>query len=179
MNEDEESVRRVLAGERIAFEDLVRRHQGAIRAFARSILGAGGDADDVSQEAFLSAWVHLASFDPVRGSFRAWLFTIARNLSKNRRRGDARRQLARAPALRPELAADERAAHREVFERLDRALDDLPEDQRVAFLLVEFQGFRLEEVSRMEGVPVGTVKSRVARARARLKEVLDERRSHP
>lgn len=172
MDDDEAAVGRVLGGDRSAFEGLVRRHEGDLRAFVGSLLAAS-DRDDVCQDAFVAAWSNLASFEPRRGSFRAWLFTIARNLAANRRRLLGRRNRPLAPDVRREPRADERAAHRELFERLDRELAGLPDDQRAAFVLVEFQGFSLDEVSRMEGVPIGTVKSRLGRARARLREALE------
>ena len=127
---------------------------------------ASGDAPEL-----LAAFRSLASFDPKRSAFSTWLFTIARNRCRNelaRRRPVAGAELPDVVDLRsPERAASEA----ELFRQLDAALDALPFEQRSAFVLAQ-QGLSYEEVGRIEGVGVGTVKSRIARAREKLRCLL-------
>jgi RNA polymerase sigma-70 factor (ECF subfamily) len=121
---------------------------------------------------FLAAFRHLASFDPKRSAFSTWLFTIARNRCRNelaRRRPVAGTELPDVVDLRsPERAASEA----ELLRQLDAALDTLPFEQRSAFVLAQLQGLSYEEVGRIEDVGVGTVKSRIARAREKLRCLL-------
>jgi RNA polymerase sigma-70 factor (ECF subfamily) len=126
------------------------------------------ERDDVAQETFVAAWLGLRSFDPVRGAFGAWLLAIARHRALN-----ALRRPRRAVAANPEPWGPPPAAGDPVVpRRLDDAVRALPLDQRVAYLLAEVHGLALAAVAELEDVPVGTVKSRVSRARARLREAL-------
>ena len=168
MPQDHQLVCDVLAGDRNGFRVLVERHQGAVFAVVRAFLRDGQEAEDVAQDAFVSAFTHLSSFDPARGPFRAWLLAIARNrcrdvLRKHRPQPGATETVLVEDATRP---TDD--AHR----RLDRALARLSPERQVAFLLVDVFQMPLEEVATIEGVPVGTVKSRASRARAALREEL-------
>jgi RNA polymerase sigma-70 factor (ECF subfamily) len=173
--DDETILGRIRAGDRAAFANLVERYQEAVFRLVRNLLPQA-ECEDVAQEVFLAAFAHLASFDPARGaSLRTWLLTIARNACLNaikKRRPvltdfsgpDAHPIDGRSPAEGLERA--------ELFRRLDAALAGLPFEQRSAFVLAELEGMPLEEVGRVEGVPVGTVKSRLGRARERLRAAL-------
>src|SRR5262245_13371620 len=80
---DESTVQRVLNGDREAFRLLVVRHQSAVCATTRALVGGRADWEDLTQEAFLAAFQHLATFDAAKGSFRTWLLAIARNRCRN------------------------------------------------------------------------------------------------
>jgi RNA polymerase sigma-70 factor (ECF subfamily) len=139
----------------------------------RNLTPPDTDHEGVAQEVFLATFRSLASFDPKRSAFSTWLFTIARNRCRNefaRRRPIAGAELPDIVDLRssPERAASEA----ELFRQLDAALDALPFEQRSAFVLAQLQGLSYEEVGRIEGVGVGTVKSRIARAREKLRSLL-------
>jgi RNA polymerase sigma-70 factor (ECF subfamily) len=169
MNEDLDSVRRVIAGDREEFRSLVERHQRALFGFVRALLPGLQDREDVVQDAFVAAFQKLDTFDPARGSFAAWLFRIARNRALNevgRRRP--------VPMERVPEREERRSTAPEplAFGLLDRALAALPIPQRSAFLLAEIHELPYDEIARIEGVRPGTVKSRVARARARLRGAL-------
>lgn len=142
-----------------------------LRAFAISLTGDPHVANDLVQETLLKAWSHREKFAPGT-NLKAWLFTILRNtyfsdFRKKRREvqdvdGAAAAQLSSPP---------EQNGHMDMAD-FRRALGELSEDQREALLLVGAEGFSYEEAAEIAGCAVGTVKSRVNRARARLAEVL-------
>src|SRR5205085_5286987 len=124
-------------------------------------------------EVFLAAYRNLRSFDPSRSAFSTWLYTIARRRSINagQKRKDAAsdRQLDRMDSRNP----SDSMAEREFYEMLDRGLEALPQDQRTAFVLAEFEELPYEKIAQIEGVRVGTVRSRINRAKARLRGLLN------
>jgi RNA polymerase sigma-70 factor (ECF subfamily) len=142
-----------------------------LRAFAMSLCGKIDRADDLVQETLLRALTNIDSFEPGT-NMSAWLFTILRNLFRSeyrkRRRevedGDGRF----AASLK---AQPEQPSHLE-FEEFRAALAQLPPDQREALILVGASGFSYEEAAQICGSAVGTIKSRVNRARTRLAELL-------
>src|SRR3954469_20520910 len=172
MNDDPDAIRRVLAGDVESFRRLVERYQRPLLTLVRNLTPPATDHEGVAQDVFLAAFRGLAGFDPERSAFSTWLFTIARNRCRN--------ELARprpvAGAALPDVVdprSPERAASdAELFRQLDAALDALPFRQRSAFVLAELQGLSYEEVGRIEGIGVGTVKSRIARAREKLRCLL-------
>ena len=156
---------------RAAFAELVRRYSPALLRYLGNLLHRRDLAEDAAQEVFLAIWCHRARFDPGRGSFTAWMFTIARHRAYNQCRGGKHRQaetaLEMAPATQP--GPHQELAVKEAYAALDRALERLPFDQRSVFVLAEIQGFAMGEIAGIEGLPVGTVKSRLARARRKMK----------
>ncbi len=148
-----------------------------LRAFPVSLCGDIERADDLVQETLLKAWNHLDSFEEGT-NLRAWLFTILRNtyFSECRRR---RREVEDRDGSK---AAD-LSVHPEQPGHLDmqdfrRALDVLPLDQREALVLVGAAGFSYEEAAKISGCAVGTIKSRVNRARSKLTDVLSVNAPH-
>ena len=164
---DSAVIDRVLAGDTDAFRNLVVRYESPLFGFVGRILSSREDREDVVQEAFLNAFTRLRSFDARKGSFAAWIFRIARNLALNARK---RRRPVTVAVLPEPMMGPQREP--EVFVALDRALADLPLTRRTAFELAEMHGFTYEEVAMIEGIKVGTVRSRIARARASLKTAL-------
>jgi RNA polymerase sigma-70 factor (ECF subfamily) len=151
-----------------AFEVFYDRHGGVAYSLAYRIVGEKAAAEDVTQEAFISIWKSGARFDRGRGSVRSWMLSIVRN-----RAIDALRSRAgKAPKLsfdddaileqRPsaELTDDE-AMRRETASELRGALGELPGEQSKVIELAYFGGFSQSEISRMLGVPLGTVKGRM------------------
>jgi RNA polymerase sigma-70 factor (ECF subfamily) len=142
-----------------------------MRAFAISLCGNRDRADDLVQEALVKAWYHLDSFE-VGTNLKAWLFTILRNayfseLRKTKREvADSDGQMAARVAV-----PAEQHSHLDLKD-LGRALAQLPSDQREALLLVGAEGFSYEDAASICGCAVGTVKSRVNRARAKLAELM-------
>jgi RNA polymerase sigma-70 factor (ECF subfamily) len=175
MDEDERDVEAVRAGDRDRFAALVSRHQGPVRALLRARLGTSA-ADDLAQEAFLRAYRALGSWRPSRGSFRAWLLAIARNVARDRvrRRGvrPEERPLHDEPVAPPQVFGD-------AIDGLDRAFAALSPERRTVLLLADVHGVPLEEIARIEDVPLGTVKSRLDRARKAMRDALGPPEGRP
>jgi RNA polymerase sigma-70 factor (ECF subfamily) len=177
-------IARARTGDSRAFDDLARREERALYRHAARIVGPGADAEDVVQDAFLSAWRSIRSFEGT--SFRAWLFRIVTNRALDKMRARKRR-----PELPLEPADDEEvtwaepaspgpelsdlAASREVLIVVEEALTLVPEDQRAALLLRDVEGFAYEEIALITGVEIGTVKSRIHRARVAVRNTLISR----
>jgi len=144
-----------------------------MRAFAISLCGNRDRADDLVQEALVKAWNHLESFEQGT-NLKAWLFTILRNayfseLRKTKREiADSDGQFAARQAV-----PAEQQGHLDLVD-LNNALAKLPADQREAVILVGAEGFSYEDAAGICGCAVGTVKSRVNRARTKLAELLSD-----
>ena len=143
-----------------------------LRAFARGLCGASDVADDLVQETLLKAWAARDRFEPGT-SMRAWTFVILRNawltdLRRNRFRGEYDEQMAERILVSP--GEQEAPIH---LADLNRALQALPPERREALLLVGAGGFSYEEAAEICGCAVGTIKSRVGRARATLAAAID------
>ena len=165
-------VARVQDGRREEFARLVRGYQQALFRIVGNLLPPSR-VEDVVQEVFLAAFAAIERFDPRRGSFRTWLFAIARNRARNARRKRREERLPDDHPLPYERTPHDELQTREVFRRLDRALKGLRFEERVVFVLAELEGLTYAEIARIEGVKLGTVKSRLARARARLRRELE------
>src|ERR1700726_1373975 len=143
----------------------------SLRAFAISLCGNVDRADDLVQEALLRAWANLDSFEPGT-NMSAWLFTILRNLFRSEYR-KRRREVEDADGSYAEslTSLPDQTSHLELDE-FRRALELLPTDQRESLILVGASGFSYEEAAQICGCAVGTIKSRVNRARTRLAELM-------
>jgi RNA polymerase sigma-70 factor (ECF subfamily) len=143
----------------------------SLRAFAISLCGNVDRADDLVQEALLRAWANLDSFEPGT-NMSAWLFTILRNLFRSEYR-KRRREVEDADGSYAEALTSlpDQASHLEMDE-FRKALELLPTDQRESLILVGASGFSYEEAAQICGCAVGTIKSRVNRARTRLADLL-------
>jgi len=160
-------------GESKAFAELVSRHQDRVFRFVLRMIGSREEAMDITQETFMKAWQAMSRWRP-EAQFGTWLLQIARNgtLDVLRRNG-----IVRFEALDDELAAvdpmpgpEERVHARRRLESLDAALRSLAVEHREVLLLREVEGLSYGEIAETLGVPEGTVKSRIARARAALLE---------
>jgi RNA polymerase sigma-70 factor (ECF subfamily) len=142
-----------------------------LRAFARSLTGDRDRADDLVQDAVLRALSAASQFTPGT-NFKAWIFTILRNLYFNEfRRNRALMRPLEAADLESHATAPAQQAGLE-FDDFRRAFNTLPAEQREALVLVGADGFRYEEAAAICGCPIGTIKSRVARARSEVGRLL-------
>ncbi len=142
----------------------------ALRRYARALTRDGETADDIVQDTLLRALRSEHLFHG--GDLRAWLYTILTNLNRNRLRG-----LSRRPAFTPIKDSDLTVPAPDSGARdISHALDELPEEPRTALLLVVLEGLTYREVAEVQGVPIGTVMSRLARARMQIKGFLDGER---
>jgi RNA polymerase sigma-70 factor (ECF subfamily) len=166
----------------IAFERLVRPHFDRLYRLAWRLTGARAEAEDLFQELLVKAFTKLDDLVEIDEP-GSWLCKIMYNLFIDERRRFARRRLhmVEESALPGEglaglPATDDPAydhARAEKLRRLDRALAQLSDDHRIVVLLHDTEGYKLAEIQELTGAPVGTVKSRLHRARARLREILE------
>ncbi|HWO41941.1 MAG TPA: sigma-70 family RNA polymerase sigma factor [Candidatus Eisenbacteria bacterium] len=174
---DRECIERLQQGETGAFEILVRRHQKTIFNLVYRLLGDYDEAAEIAQEAFLSAYKSVAQF---RGdaNFSTWLYRIAINHASTRRKNLVSAQQRNVP-LETTDPIDERRPdpadsleRKEIQERVQKALNTLEPNDAAIILLRDMQDMPYDEVARMLELPVGTVKSRLYRARQALKSRL-------
>ena len=185
---DQQLVERVQAGDKAAFDLLVRKYQHRVLKLVSRFVSDAAEAEDVSQEAFLKAYRALASF---RGdsAFYTWLYRIAINTAKNALVSNRRRpvdfdldlqdpeQYDRHARLKEGDTPEGVLLTEEIRSVVEKAMEQLPEDLRTAIVLRELEGLSYEEIAEAMDCPVGTVRSRIFRAREaidkKLKPLLD------
>ena len=162
-------------GDRAAFAALYEHFAPRLKAYMMRLGAADDIAEELAQEALVTAWRRAASFDPAQASVATWLFTIARNKRIDRLRRERRPEIDPAdPALLPdpEPAPDRAIDAVQVETRLRRALGNLPAEQTRLLELAFFQDLSHRDIAAHEKLPLGTVKSRIRLALARLKAAL-------
>lgn len=176
--DDSMLVARFLAGERRAFTELADRYHVRLMNFIQRTIGDRERAEDLVQETFIRVYRHLHRFDQTK-KFSTWVYTIAGNLAKNELRNRSRNPLVLFQTIKKNWEADHRPLEwedntyrpddlyrkRHLKELIDKAVSQLPEHHRVVFVLREMEGKTYEEISEITGVNLGTVKSRLNRAR--------------
>jgi len=161
------------------FDRWVRDHVEILYSVAFRLLGNQHDAEDVVQDAYRSAWTSRHLFDPAR-SERAWLLAILRRRAADRwRRSGSEVPPGGGDLPHPVAAADRDPFENELSSAMQRALGRLPEELRETLLLVVVGGLTHQEAADLQGIPLGTVLSRVSRARVRLREYLLESPTTP
>ncbi len=182
MEDESQLVQRSQQGDLDAFNQLVEQYQGQVYNLALRMLGDQALAADAAQEAFISAYRGIKGFRG--GSLRSWFLRIAANASKDMLRSAKARPavsldaLELAPSATPrshEESPEDSALRQELGHEIGQGLNTLPHDQRLALVLVDIQGFSYEEAAQTMGKPVGTVKSRLSRAREHMREYLRSR----
>lgn len=177
---DERTIEACLAGDQAAFGDLVGRHQDRLRNTLLRLTGSAEEAEDVAQEAFVQAYLKLETFQRT-ARFYTWLYRIAFNLavSKSRKRRprvslDAVQEAGGPEPTGEAMATPDRPVlEGERSELLHAAIAELAEDHRAVLVLREFDGCDYQQIAEMLDVPIGTVRSRLFRARAQLKQRLE------
>ena len=187
---DQALVLRAQSGDKHAFELLVLKYQRKLSRLLSRFVRDPGDLEDVTQEAFIKAYRALPSF---RGdsAFYTWLYRIGINTAKNHLAASGRRAPSssrftvnedeRDPedsqAIADNATPESELMSKEIAQTVNRAMEGLPEDLRTAIQLREFEGLAYEEIAQLMDCPVGTVRSRIFRAReaiaARLRPLLD------
>ena len=179
---DHELVLKVQQGDKSAFDLLVIKYQHRIIQLVNRYIKDPSEAQDVAQEAFIKAYRALGNF---RGdsAFYTWLYRISINtaknylVSRNRRHSDYHvdvqdaEQVGNAPQLQGMETPDELLQNDEIISVINAAIEQLPEDMKTAIILREFEGMSYEEIAQAMECPVGTVRSRIFRAR----EAIDEK----
>jgi RNA polymerase sigma-70 factor, ECF subfamily len=177
---DQELVERVQAGDKRAFDLLVLKYQRRVQRLVSRFVRDSGEVDDVVQEAFIKAYRALPSF---RGdaAFYTWIYRIAINCAKNYLASPGRRMIPasslesdddddaesfeRNTGLQDASTPESEYASKQIAETVNRAMAALPEDLRTAVTLREIEGMSYEEIAEAMECPIGTVRSRIFRAR--------------
>jgi RNA polymerase sigma-70 factor (ECF subfamily) len=171
--DDATLVAQIREGSERAFNLLIDRHQRAVRGFLRRLLASAADADDIAQETFLAAWEGVRNYHG-GASVRTWLFAIAWRKAKTAQRTWFRRRVREAGYQETISAEDQPQASVEDRLAVKQALLTLPIEQRAAVALCLGESFSHAAAAEALGAPLGTVKSHVARGRARLLDALRE-----
>jgi RNA polymerase sigma-70 factor (ECF subfamily) len=179
--QDEALAGKAAAGDMSAFEDLVDRHRMAVYRLARSITGNHHDADDAAQETFLRVYRSLGTYDTSR-PFKPWLKRIAYNTSLNTVRAGKSRSRGKADGNIPEVADQspqqlEKIEAKQRAAKVDNAVQALPSELRATLLLRAVEGMSYKDIASAMGVKIGTVMSRLSRAREKVLDVLEPARS--
>jgi RNA polymerase sigma-70 factor, ECF subfamily len=176
--DDSGVVARFLEGEKRAFTELVERYQARLLNFVYRTTGDRERAEDLVQETFIRVYRHIHRFDQSK-KFSTWVYTIASNLAKNELRNRSRNPLVLFQTIKKNWGADERPLEwedntyrpddlfrkRHLKNLVDSVVEELPEHHRVVFVLREMEGKTYEEIADITGCNLGTVKSRLNRAR--------------
>jgi RNA polymerase sigma-70 factor (ECF subfamily) len=171
-------IERFKKGDPSAFEAVVLRHQDQIYNLCRYMLQDARDAQDAAQDVFLKAYKSLKDFRP-ESSLYTWLYRIALNTCLDYRRR-YRREAFRKEPLAEDLPSDDRSPHQfyettEITESVQISLRKLPEKLRAAIVLREIEALSYEEIAEVLHTSVGTVKSRISRARDQLRHLLKKK----
>ncbi len=182
--EEQELISRSQGGDIEAFNQLVERYQRLVYNLALRMLGNAGTAEDAAQDTFLSAYKAIGKFRG--GSFKAWILRIAANACHDEMRAARRARVASLDDLMEGLgdfiadndaeSPEDYTLRRELGRFINEGLTRLPEDQRLVVILCDIQGLSYEEISEATNSSLGTVKSRLNRGRARLRDFLLQRR---
>jgi RNA polymerase sigma-70 factor, ECF subfamily len=183
--DDSALVARFLEGDRRGFSELVERYQTRLLNFVYRTTGDRERAEDLVQETFIRVYRHLHRFDQSK-KFSTWIYTIASNLAKNELRNRSRNPLVLFQAIRKTWEADQRPLEwedntyrpddlfrkRHLRHLVESAVEELPEHHRVVFVLREMEGKTYEEIAEITGCNLGTVKSRLNRARNNFAQII-------
>jgi RNA polymerase sigma-70 factor (ECF subfamily) len=182
---DNDLVAAYLGGDKSCFRRLVERYQVRIVNFLYRGIGDRERAEDLAQEVFIRVYKHLHRFDQEK-KFSTWIYTIASNLAKNELRNRSRNPLVLFQALTSQWEDDHRPLQfedssyrpddlfrkRQLQQLVQSAVEDLPEHHKVVFVLREIEGKSYEEISDITATNLGTVKSRLNRARHNFAEII-------
>ncbi len=183
--DDSAVVAEFLAGEKRAFGELVERYQTRLLNFVYRTTGDRERAEDLVQETFIRVYRHLHRFDQSK-KFSTWVYTIASNLAKNELRNRSRNPLVLFQTIKKNWDADQRPLEwedntyrpddlfrkRHLRSMVETAVNELPEHHRVVFVLREMEGKTYEEIAEITGCNLGTVKSRLNRARNNFAQII-------
>jgi len=180
MEEKEELlVKRAKRGDVSAFSELVRRYERYVLNLVYRTLGRSEDAEDIAQEAFVKAFLNIKKFKE-ESKFSTWLSKIVINLCMDKIREKANKEenleegvwltIPQSSYYSPE----ETVERLEIQERIKKAVMSLPEELRIVFVLREFEDLSYQEISEMLDIPIGTVESRLYRARMKLRSLLKD-----
>jgi RNA polymerase sigma-70 factor (ECF subfamily) len=184
--DDSAVVAAFLGGEERAFQELVERYQTRLLNFVYRTIGDREKAEDLVQEVFIRVYRHLHRFDPSK-KFSTWIYTIASNLAKNELRNRSRNPLVLFQTIKKNWQDEDRPLQfedatsrpddlyrkRHLRELVEESVAQLPEHHRQVFVLRELEGKSYEEIAEITATNLGTVKSRLNRARSSFAEIIE------
>jgi RNA polymerase sigma-70 factor, ECF subfamily len=179
---DRQLLARAQAGDTVAFGELIRPHVPSVRRFAYAFARRWSDADDLAQDALLKAFRAISTFEG-RSSLATWLYSVTRSVCFDHYRGklahardveEPFEEQENGGASAASAGPDRLLEMRDEAEQLWRALKRLPAEFRVPLVLYEIEGLGYEEIAHIEAVPIGTIRSRLSRARQQLKALLSD-----
>jgi RNA polymerase sigma-70 factor (ECF subfamily) len=174
MTKETEIIHQILEGDIESFRFLLSRYEKPVIRMIRNITYDTKSCEDIAQEVFMTAYRKLASFDRARSSFSTWLFTIARNKSLNELKKKKPLPISEPPEKSNPNNPSDDMTKKEFYDRLDKTLQALPSRQMRAFILAEFEKLPYAEIAQIEGTRIGTIKSRINRAKQKLRMALED-----
>jgi RNA polymerase sigma-70 factor (ECF subfamily) len=181
---DSELVERCRRGDELAWRELVERHARRVFGVAYRFAGRVDEAEDLTQDVFVKVYQSLGRYEPAQGAFASWLTTVARNqaIDHYRRRREEHRRTTESPELLEAMPAggespEGQVQRQERAQLVRRGVRNLPSELREALVLCDLRGLSYEEAAAALGVPLGTIKSRINRARLELARRLLGRRA--
>lgn len=172
MIDEETIIKGIIDGDVEAFRLLVERYQKPVTRVIGNIVNDRHICEDIAQDVFFTAYKKLKTFNNGRGNFSTWLFTIARNRSLNA----IKKKKIRLTGELSEIAAGENSPdtleQQEFLNELDRHLHSLPHNQKTVFVLAEFEKLPYEQIAQVEGIRIGTLRTRLHRAKRKLAKAL-------
>ena len=176
---DERLIKQFQEGDRHAFDELVKRYKDRLHNFVYRYMNNQTLAEDVVQETMIKLYTHKHYYKPI-AKFSTWIYTIAKNLALTELRKNKRKRTESMWNNRGELidiksneeSLENKVQNELAVEELNKCLDEIPENFRIAVVLRDFQELSYEEISKILEIPIGTIKSRINRGRIQLAEKL-------
>lgn len=172
MTHEEQMIQDVLNGKTDSFRWIIERYQRPVFQMASNLIFDRHAAEDVAQEVFMVIFEKLSTFDPTRCRFSTWLFTITRNKSINYLRKKQPVSID-SQEIASTTNPDDTLDQQEFFQQMNAALNQLLTRQKRAFVLAEFENLSYDQIAQIECVSIGTVKSRIHRAKKKLRKALE------
>ena len=184
---DEQLMLRVQEGNSASFDLLVERYQVRLFNYLFRLVGNRDEAEEIAQEAFVKAYIHAEKYKTI-AKFSTWLYTIATNLVRNRMRSVSRKpkifslwskgrdddsEERPVDVPDPQRSPDERVNDAELSEVINRAIEKIPDKYRTSFVLREINQLSYEEIAAVTGLKLGTVRSRINRARNFFRQIVE------
>jgi RNA polymerase sigma-70 factor (ECF subfamily) len=174
MTHEQQTIQDVLNGKTDSFRWIIERYQRPVFQMVSNLIFDRHAAEDITQEVFMTAYQKLSMFDPMRSRFSTWLFVIARNKGINYlRKKNPLVSVDQQEIVSPNDPGDH-IEREEFFQQMEDALNQLPSRQKRAFTLAEFENLPYDQIAQIECVSIGTVRSRIHRAKKKLQKTLKQ-----
>ena len=172
MTHEEQMIQDVLDGKTESFRWIIDRYQKPAFQMISNLVFDCHTAEDITQDVFVTVYQKLSTFDPMRCRFSTWLFTIARNKSINYLRKKKPTVSLETQEIKESKKTEDSIDKEAFFQQMDNALNQLPPRQKRAFMLAEFENLPYDQIAQIECVSIGTVRSRIHRAKKKLQKML-------